>query len=77
VKYLSSLKVCAVLDRSSSLDGIGGPVFTNVRSALYEVAERPKLLNYILGGRDTDLVQIRQVFNFMEEILKGGKRCLI
>ena len=38
---LGHLKVVAVLDRSDSFGAFGGPVFHEVRSALYELAEAP------------------------------------
>jgi pyruvate ferredoxin oxidoreductase alpha subunit len=43
-----------VCDRAISLGGPGGPVMSEVRSALYSQATRPDILGYIigLGGRD-------------------------
>ncbi len=43
-----------VCDRALSLGGVGGPVMSEVRSALYPLARRPQILGYIigLGGRD-------------------------
>ncbi len=43
-----------VCDRALSLGGVGGPVMSEVRSALYPLAQRPAVLGYIigLGGRD-------------------------
>jgi pyruvate ferredoxin oxidoreductase alpha subunit len=43
-----------VCDRALSLGGPGGPVMSEVRSALYHLAQRPHILGYIigLGGRD-------------------------
>lgn len=47
-------KVVAVTDRAVSLGGPGGPLFAEVRSALYGEPDRPVVLNSIigLGGRD-------------------------
>jgi len=47
-------KVLAVLDRAVSFGGPGGPVGSEVRSALYGEADRPAVLDYLigLGGRD-------------------------
>jgi pyruvate ferredoxin oxidoreductase alpha subunit len=46
--------VLAVLDRAISFGGPGGPVASEVRSALYGEPDCPVVLNYIigLGGRD-------------------------
>jgi pyruvate ferredoxin oxidoreductase alpha subunit len=43
-----------VCDRALSLGGPGGPVLSEVRSAFYQLAQRPDILGYIigLGGRD-------------------------
>jgi pyruvate ferredoxin oxidoreductase alpha subunit len=43
-----------VCDRALSPGGPGGPVMSEVRSALYPLAARPHILGYIigLGGRD-------------------------
>ena len=59
---LGHLKVLAVLDRSDSFGACGGPVFHEVRSALFGTAERPRTVNFIygLGGRDLTLEEGRQ-----------------
>jgi len=64
VKALSPAKTIAVLDRSESLSTQGGPLFTEIRSALYEQEQKPKVFDYIygLGGRDLTLEQVRRVF---------------
>jgi pyruvate ferredoxin oxidoreductase alpha subunit len=64
-KALAGLKAVAVLDRSDSIDGYGGPLFDEVRSALYDLDKRPKMVNYIygLGGRDFTLADIRGVYD--------------
>lgn len=72
VKALANISAIAVLDRSESLNTQGGPVFTEVRSALYDNDKRPKIINYIygLGGRDITLDDIRSVFFDLQEIQK-------
>ncbi|MDR1324258.1 MAG: pyruvate ferredoxin oxidoreductase [Candidatus Margulisbacteria bacterium] len=67
---LSTLKAVAVFDRSDSLNGYGGPVFTEVCSALFNSAQKPKIINYIygLGGRDIDVHQIEAVYNRLNSI---------
>jgi pyruvate ferredoxin oxidoreductase alpha subunit len=68
-KAAKGIKVLAVLDRAISFGGPGGPVFSEVRSALYDVPKRPKVVNYIigLGGRDV------QVENFMDMAQRAAK----
>ena len=64
LKMLEGLKGVAVMDRAVSV-GASGPLFPEVRSALYEVKHRPKLSNYIygLGGRDVRPEELRSVYD--------------
>lgn len=63
-KALSRAKDVAILDRSISF-GNFSPVFTEIRSALYELKRKPRLHNYIygLGGRNIGLADIMNVYN--------------
>ncbi len=67
---LKHLKVVGVMDRSDSLNSFGGPVFGEVRSALYDLPTRPLISNYVygLGGREVDENQIREIFAYLEDI---------
>ncbi|MDZ4165378.1 MAG: transketolase C-terminal domain-containing protein [Smithellaceae bacterium] len=53
-KAVKGAKVLAVTDRAVSFGGPGGPVCSEIRSALYDEADKPAIVNYIigLGGRD-------------------------
>jgi pyruvate ferredoxin oxidoreductase alpha subunit len=68
VKALSRARTIAVLDRSEPLSTQGGPLFTEIRSALYEQERKPKVFDYIygLGGRDLTLEQVRRVFEDLQ-----------
>jgi pyruvate ferredoxin oxidoreductase alpha subunit len=68
-KAVQGIKVLAVTDRAVSFGGPGGPVFSEIRSALYDVPKRPKIVNYIigLGGRDV------HVENFMDMVQRAAK----
>ncbi len=54
------LKKLIVIDRALSTGGPGGPVFSEIRSALYEQENRPQVFGFIagLGGRDVPPEQI-------------------
>ena len=71
---LSKLKAVAVMDRSDSFSSAGGPLFTEIRSALFDITVRPKLINYIygLGGRDISKEEISGVYNELASIAKTG-----
>lgn len=69
---LKGLKAVAILDRSESFSGQGGPLFSEIRSALLDEPERPLTVNYIygLGGRDINTEQIKSVYADLETIIQ-------
>jgi len=60
---LSKLKVISVMDRSDSMSTMGGPVFIEIKSALYDEVTHPLMVDYIygLGGRDISVEEIVEV----------------
>jgi len=72
---LAKAKVVGVMDKSVSFGGFGGPLFTEIRSAMYGIANPPKIHNWIygLGGRDTDVPQIESLIGQLQDIAKGKK----
>jgi pyruvate ferredoxin oxidoreductase alpha subunit len=72
---LGKMKAIAVLDRSSSPGAFGAPLFTEVRSALYDYAQRPYIVNYVygLGGRDIKVEHFKEVALKLEKIAETGK----
>lgn len=62
---LTGIKVVGVMDKCEGFSGAGGPLFAEVRSALYDSHERPEMINYVygLGGRDVTVDTIKDVFN--------------
>jgi pyruvate ferredoxin oxidoreductase alpha subunit len=75
VKHLSRMKAVSVLDRSETFSTQGGPLFIDIRSALYESDKAPLINNYIfgLGGRDIEVGEIEGVFKDLIEIAKNNK----
>jgi pyruvate ferredoxin oxidoreductase alpha subunit len=71
-KAVRGIRVLAVTDRAVSFGGPGGPVFSEVRSALYDEAVRPTIVNYIigLGGRD---VQVADFINMVKKAAEGKR----
>lgn len=74
-KALGKAKVVGVMDKSASFGGHGGPLFTEIRSALYGKSKAPKVHNWIygLGGRDTDTRQIEDLIAQLQAIAGGQK----
>ena len=72
-KALGKAKVVGVMDKSVTFGGFGGPVFNEIRSALYGMANPPRIHDWIfgLGGRDTDLAQIENLIDQLQDIARG------
>ena len=72
---LKKMTAVAVLDRSSAPGAFGAPLFTEVRSALYDYEKRPKMVNYVygLGGRDIKVEHFREVAEKLGRIADTGK----
>ncbi len=71
-KAVKGAKVLVVLDRAVSYGGPGGPVCSEVRSAFYDDADKPLVMNQIigLGGRD---VPVREFVKIIEKAQKALK----
>ncbi len=69
-KALEKFKAIGVLDRSIAF-GAYAPLYTEVRNALFESENKPKLQSYVygLGGKDIFKSDIKKVF---EELLSGN-----
>ncbi len=72
---LGSKKAVAVMDRAEGMSAVGGPLFHEIRSCLYDLTNRPLTVNYIygLGGRDVAIEDIKKVFYDLVSIAKLGK----
>jgi pyruvate ferredoxin oxidoreductase alpha subunit len=72
---LAGCKAVAVLDRAESFGAEGGPLFLEIRSALYDRTERPEIVNYIygLGGSDVKLELMRKVYSDLSDIADGAQ----
>ena len=73
MRVLGDCKVVGVMARADSFGAQGGPVFLEVRSALYDCDPRPKVLPFIygLGGRDIYPANIEQAFSVLQEAATG------
>lgn len=72
---LKGVKKIIVLDRAISSGGPGGPVLSEVRNAMYDVDDRPKIVGFIagLGGRDVLPQQFVEMFGRGEELADKGQ----
>lgn len=72
---LKRIKVLAVMDRSLGFNGIGGPLFNDVRAALFGRNTDIKVVNYVygLGGREITPNDIWNICNTIRDINLTGK----
>jgi pyruvate ferredoxin oxidoreductase alpha subunit len=68
--------VLIVMDRALSFGGPAGPVASEVKSALYNQAKRPRVVSYIisLGGRDTTIAGYKDIVKKGIEIAAKGSK---
>ena len=69
---LKDKKAVAVLDRSEMFSATGGPLGTEVRSALYGTKAQVEVVNYFygLGGRDITVEDFEEIYGKLEELAK-------
>ena len=69
-------EVLIVLDRAISFGGPGGAVCSEIKAALYNEAERPKVVSFVggLGGRDITVEGFENIVNKGMEIAKKGSK---
>ena len=71
---LKNVKAIAVLDRADSFSAYGGPLFAEVRSALYGLnGNHPAAINYVygLGGRDFGLNDLYRIVDDLKQLAAG------
>jgi len=68
--------VLIVMDRAMSFGGPAGPLASEVKSALYNQAKKPKVVSYIisLGGRDTTVSGYKDIVKKGIEIAAKGSK---
>jgi pyruvate ferredoxin oxidoreductase alpha subunit len=66
--------VLIVLDRALSYGGPGGPVCSEVKSALYNLKKKPKVVSFVggMGGRDITVAGFETIVNRGIEIAQKG-----
>ncbi len=71
---VKGVKTLAVLDRCFSFGGPGGPVASELKSALYDVVRRPKVVSFIggIGGREVDSDAFAYMIDRSKELSAKG-----
>jgi pyruvate ferredoxin oxidoreductase alpha subunit len=72
-RAVQGLETLAILDRAISFGGIGGPVCSEIKAALYQQLKRPKIFSFIagLGGRDVPPEQFEEM---VEQAMKMKRK---
>jgi pyruvate ferredoxin oxidoreductase alpha subunit len=73
-KVVKKAQTLIVVDRALVTGGPGGPVASEVKSALYHLAQKPDVVNFVagLGGRDISPAGFEEMFHRGVEL--AGKR---
>ncbi len=74
VEALGNVKAIAAMDRSAP-GGTFGMLFNEISAALMAKGKHPIVLNYIygLGGRDTTIEMLKEVYTQLDECAKAGE----
>lgn len=72
---LKGCKAVAIMDRCESYNGNGGPLGSEVTSALYRSRVMIETVNYIYGlaGRDFTVGDVVDIFTALEDMVENGK----
>lgn len=71
---LKNVKVVACMDRTESFNTLNGPLGADVKSALYDMGSKVKVVNYVygIGGRDVTVASLTSVYEDMMKIEADG-----
>ena len=71
---LKHLKALAVMDKADSVNGMSGPLYSEIVTALKKENVNIPVSNYIfgLGGRDVKTTDIEKVYNDLMYVVKDG-----
>jgi pyruvate ferredoxin oxidoreductase alpha subunit len=69
-------EVLIVFDRCISFGGPGGPVYSEIKSALYDMPKKPKIVGFVggLGGRDMSVKDFEYVLDRGREVSEKGSK---
>ncbi|MBK5253122.1 MAG: pyruvate ferredoxin oxidoreductase [Peptostreptococcaceae bacterium] len=73
-KAMCKVKAVAIMDKAESFSNSGGPLFSEARSSLYDLPNKPYAINYIygLGGRDITVEHFCEIYNDLFAIIDSN-----
>jgi pyruvate ferredoxin oxidoreductase alpha subunit len=77
-KAVRGIKTLVVVDRCLSFGGPGGPLACELKSALFDMDDRPKVVSFVagVGGREIDNAAFEYMIDRGQELAKTGTDCL-
>ncbi len=75
LKAIKKVKVLGIMDRADTFSSLGGHLYNDCRSILFDADSKPRLKNYIygLGGRDISIEEIEEIYEQLLMIKETGK----
>ncbi len=75
-KALEGKKAVAVMDRADTYSTQGGPMFNEIRAALYPLEQRPRMIDFVfgLGGRDFPMEDAEIIADTLKELAQGKEK---
>ncbi len=75
LQQLKKVDVVGIMDRADTLSTLGGHLYNECRSILYDSEKRPLLKNFVygLGGRDISIEDIESIYENLLELKRTGK----
>ena len=72
---LKHLKALAIMDKADSINGMCGPLYSEIVAGLAKANVHLPVSNYIygLGGRDVTSSDIEKIYNDLMYVIKDGK----
>jgi pyruvate ferredoxin oxidoreductase alpha subunit len=76
IRAVKDTETLVIFDRCISFGGPGGPVCSEVRSALYSERKRPTVVSFVggLGGRDMSVEDFEHVIDRGREVVQNGSK---
>lgn len=74
LEAIGKVKVLGIMDRADTVSSLGGHLYNDCRSILYETTEKPLVKNYVygLGGRDITLDDIETIYQELMGVKQSG-----
>ncbi len=74
-RALAGTRSVAIMDKSEGFSANGGPLFAEICGAMYDLKERPHMINIVfgLGGRDFKVEDVEKVYSRLADIAATGE----